>query len=60
MTMSKQETAWRKKEADVRRLAKRLMKHFEGRHHRFLVDYGWEQVARVALTKPRARKTRKS
>lgn len=28
--------------------------------HRFLVDYGWEQVARVALTKPRTRKAKKS
>lgn len=37
------------REAEVQRLTKRLMRHFDKRHHRFLVDYGWEQVARVAL-----------
>ena|SRR5271154_411818 len=36
-------------ETEVRRLTARLMRHFDRRHHRFLVDYGWEQVARVAL-----------
>jgi hypothetical protein len=37
------------REREVKRLAMRLMRHFDGKHHRFLVDYGWEQVARVAL-----------
>ena len=36
-------------EAEVQRLTKRLMRHFDKKHHRFLIDYGWEQVARVAL-----------
>jgi len=36
-------------EAEVRRLTARLRRHFDKRHHRFLIDYGWEQVARVAL-----------
>jgi hypothetical protein len=36
-------------EAEVARLTKRLMRKFDKRHHRFLVDYGWQDVARVAL-----------
>jgi hypothetical protein len=42
-------TRHEQREAEVQRLTKRLMRAFDGRHHRFLVDYGWEQVARVAL-----------
>ena len=36
-------------EAEVKRLTRRLMRAFDGKHHRFLIDYGWEQVARVVL-----------
>ena len=38
-----------KHEAEVVKLTRRLMRRFDGRHHRFLVDYGWEHVARVVL-----------
>jgi hypothetical protein len=38
-----------KREAEVVKLTRRLMRRFDGRHHRFLVDFGWEQVARVVL-----------
>lgn len=40
-------------------LTKRLMRHFDERHHRFLVDYGWEDVARFVLTKPAKKKSRR-
>jgi hypothetical protein len=36
-------------EAEVARLTRRLMRKFDGRHHRFLVDYGWEHVVRFVL-----------
>ena len=37
-------------EVDVAQLTKHLMRKFDKRHHRFLVDYGWEQVARFVLS----------
>ena len=36
-------------EAEVKRLTMRLMRTFDGKQHRFLIDYGWEQVARAVL-----------
>ena len=38
-----------KREAEVMKLTRRLMRRFDGRYHRFLIDFGWEQVARVVL-----------
>lgn len=40
----------------VQTLTKRLMRHFDGKHQKFLVTYGWEDVARVALRSPRVRR----
>ncbi len=40
----------------VAQLTKRLMRHFDKKHHQFLVDYGWEHVARVVLKIPVVRR----
>lgn len=43
-------------EAMVATLTRRLMRHFNKKHHQFLVTYGWEHVARVALRSPAVRR----
>ena len=37
----------------VERLTKALMRKFDRRHHRFLIDYGWQQVSEFVLNQRR-------